>query len=215
MRRFLTWGTLLIVAVSLVILAAGATAYYFYAKYQKVKQNPDIISQEETTWLVGKVSKLMQLPSGTPTVATVLDKEKLKDQVFFKNAENGDKILVYMDAKKAILYRPSTDKIIEISPLVTDEQQSAKARVVLLNGTNKAGLTNDAEGKIKDEVADIEIINKDNAQNKNYTKTMVVDLSGSFKTQADQIASLLGGEVGTLPDGEAKPDADIVVFVAQ
>ena len=184
--------------------------YYFYNKYQKVKKDPNIISQEETTWLVEKVSKLMVLPFGTPTVATVLDKEKLKDQAFFNNSENGDKILVFMDAKKAILYRPSLNKIIEISPLVT-----STARVALLNGTTKAGVTDKAQTKIKD-VADITITNDGkSAQNKTYAQTIVVDLAGGFSSQATQIASLLGGEVGTFPTGETKPDADIVVFAVQ
>jgi hypothetical protein len=208
--KFVSWKTLIFIAVLLIIGGMAGTAFYFYNKYQKVKKNPDIISQEETTWLVEKVSKLMVLPSGTPTVATVLDKEKLKDQAFFNNSENGDKILVFMDAKKAILYRPSLNKIIEISPLVT-----STARVTLLNGTTKAGVTDKAQAKIKD-VADITITNDGkSAQNKTYTQTIVVDLAGGFSAQATQIASLLGGEVGTLPAGENKPDADIVVFAVQ
>jgi hypothetical protein len=200
----------MIIAVLLIIGGMAGTTYYFYNKYQKVKKDPNIISQEETTWLVEKVSKLMVLPFGTPTVATVLDKEKLKDQAFFNNSENGDKILVFMDAKKAILYRPSLNKIIEISPLVT-----STARVALLNGTTKAGVTDKAQTKIKD-VADITITNDGkSAQNKTYAQTIVVDLAGGFSSQATQIASLLGGEVGTFPTGETKPDADIVVFAVQ
>lgn len=210
MRKFLNRKTILIAVLALVILLSGATAYYFYAKYQNVKKNPELITQEETAWLVSKVSRLMVLPSGQPTVATVLDKEKVKDQEFFKNAENGDKILVYMDAKKAILYRPSTDKIIEISPFA-----GTPARVTLLNGSKVKDATSTAQTKIKD-VADINITNNDDiAQNKNYTKTIVVDLSGNFSAQAEQIATLLGGEVGTLPAGENKLDTDVMVFVAQ
>jgi uncharacterized protein YneF (UPF0154 family) len=214
-----TLKLLLVIVLILVALAAGASAYYFYAKYQDLKKNPERIAQEETQVLVEKVGKLMELPNETPTIATVLDKSKLKDQPFFKNAENGDKVLVYIGAKKAILYRPSTDKIIEVAPLATENKQSSttpvNARVVLLNGTNTQGLTNTAETKIKDKVAGIEITGKDNAQSKNYNKTVVVDLNGSYKTQADQIASLLGGEVGSWPEGETKPNADIVVIVAQ
>lgn len=81
------------------------------------------MTKEETDNLVREVAKLMDLPTGeAPTVATVLDKEKLKDQSFFKNAENGDKILIYTGANKAILYRPDTHKIIEVLPLTVGEK---------------------------------------------------------------------------------------------
>ena len=60
----------------------------------------------------------MVLPKDeTPTLATVSDPEKLKDQRFFVNAVKGDKVLVYSLAKKAILYSPSLDKIIEVAPV--------------------------------------------------------------------------------------------------
>ena len=58
------------------------------------------------------------LPTGeTPTIATVTDASKLKDQAFFTNAVTGDKVLIYTNAKKAFLYRPSTNKIINIAPV--------------------------------------------------------------------------------------------------
>lgn len=49
----------------------------------------------------------------TPTIATVSDITKLQGQPFFAKAQNGDKVYVYSNAKKAILYRPSENKIIE------------------------------------------------------------------------------------------------------
>ncbi|PIR80160.1 MAG: hypothetical protein COU25_01495, partial [Candidatus Levybacteria bacterium CG10_big_fil_rev_8_21_14_0_10_35_13] len=52
-----------------------------------------------------------------PTIATITDKSQLSTQPFFNNAVDGDKVLVYANAKKAILYRPSTDKIIEVAPV--------------------------------------------------------------------------------------------------
>jgi len=71
---------------------------------------------EEVEKLVNLVGKLMELPAGeNPTVATIKDKEKLTDQPFFSRAENGDRVLIYAQAKKAILYRPSTNKIVEVS----------------------------------------------------------------------------------------------------
>jgi len=60
----------------------------------------------------------MELPKDEePTIATVLDKEKLKDQLFFAKAENGDKVIIYSKNQKAILYRPSINKIIDVAPI--------------------------------------------------------------------------------------------------
>jgi hypothetical protein len=50
-------------------------------------------------------------------VATVSDPEKLKEQPFFTQAKKGDKLLIYAKARKAILYDPAINKIIEVSTL--------------------------------------------------------------------------------------------------
>ena len=71
--------------------------------------------QAEVDSLIAEVGSLIALPTDEkPTVATVSDVEKLKDQPFFKNAANGDKVLIYTNAKKAILYRPSEKKVVEV-----------------------------------------------------------------------------------------------------
>lgn len=66
--------------------------------------------------VVGKVGLLMTLPSDeTPSLATVTDAEALKkENQFYKEAQNGDKILIYVKSAKAILYRPSINKIISV-----------------------------------------------------------------------------------------------------
>lgn len=73
----------------------------------------------------------LTLPSDEqPTVATVSDPNKLKDQPFFAGAEKDDKLLIYTNSKKAIIYRPSTNKIINVGPIaISDsgiEQNSTK-----------------------------------------------------------------------------------------
>ncbi len=99
------------------ILALGLAGYFFYQLYV-LKQNPQATTQKETADLVAKVSKLIVLPTGeTPTIATVSDPEALKDQVFFAQAQKGDKVLIYAEAKKAILYSVTLNKILEVAPL--------------------------------------------------------------------------------------------------
>ncbi len=102
---------------AVIVLGAIGVAIYFY--FQTVKSSdPQKITQQEIERMVSRVGALIILPEGEqPTIATVTDKEKLKDQSFFANAKNGDKVLIYTGARKAILYSPTQNKIIEVAPL--------------------------------------------------------------------------------------------------
>lgn len=122
---------LLISLVSLVIIAVFAGGGLLYKAYNDEKQradklaNPTEAAKEETRQLIEKVGALTELPDEEPTIATVRDKSKLEDQSFFQNAQNGDKVLIFTQAKKAVLYRPSSDKIIEIAPVNLGQDQSS------------------------------------------------------------------------------------------
>jgi len=97
-----------------------------------VQQKPELFGlskgaatvQAETDREVSEIGKLIALPTDEkPTVATVTDVDKVKDQPFFKNAKNGDKVLIYTKAQKAILYRPSENRIIEVGAVNINNQQ--------------------------------------------------------------------------------------------
>ena len=107
-------------------LAGAGSSYYFYSKYStanKLLADPNALVQKEEAKVIENLSKLIDLPTDEqPTVATVLDKEKLKDQPFFVKAENGDKLVVFAQNKKALLYRESSNKIIEFAQLVLDAE---------------------------------------------------------------------------------------------
>lgn len=106
------------ILVTLVAAIAIILAGYFYLEVRQLKQNPQLTAQEEASELVWKVSKLIVLPEGeTPTVATVADPDALKDQAFFAKAQKGDKVLIYPQAKKAVLYSVSMNKVIDVAPL--------------------------------------------------------------------------------------------------
>lgn len=102
----------------LIFIAAVAGDVYLYKQLQVKQQDPQAVAQEEVATLLAKVGELIVLPDGeTPTIATVNEPEKLVDQPFFAKAQKGDKVLIYTNAKKAILYSPSTNKIVEVAPL--------------------------------------------------------------------------------------------------
>jgi uncharacterized membrane protein len=119
-QRILPW-----ILVVIVLIAAGifSAAQYKSNKNLKtqvsqLKADPQKAAQDQTRELVNKVAQLVILPKDEePTIATVTDVSKLKDQPFFANAQEGDKVLIYSTAKKAILYRESINKIIEVAPV--------------------------------------------------------------------------------------------------
>lgn len=108
---------------AVIILALAAAAGYFFWQYNNLKNNPNAAAQETTQRLVAKVNQLYVLPGDEqPTVAQVQDKEKLKDQAFFNKAENGDYILIYTNAKLALLYREKDNKLINVGPVTISDQ---------------------------------------------------------------------------------------------
>jgi len=105
-------------ALAILFLVAAGGAYYYYLKFNELKANPQKIAESEVAETVKRVGEIMVLPEGeAPTVATVADPARLKDQPFFAKAKIGDKVLIYTNARKAILYDPSANKIVEVAPL--------------------------------------------------------------------------------------------------
>lgn len=107
----------------LIIIIAIIPTFYFYYQNKNTESKLSNLQQksqasDDLNAVVERIGKLVLLPTGEqPTLATVSDVSKLKDQLFFTNAANGDRILIYEKAKRAILYRPSLNKIVEMAPI--------------------------------------------------------------------------------------------------
>src|SRR5450759_4383999 len=102
-KNFIIKYKVIIGVVLLVVLAAAPSLYYFrqYQNAQWKLNNPTEVAKQEAKDTIAVVGKLMLLPADEePTVASVTDTTKLKDQPFFANAQNGDKVLIYTKAKK-------------------------------------------------------------------------------------------------------------------
>lgn len=113
---------ILIIGASVLFVAAVAAAVYFFLQYTAIKSNPTSVTQQKTSEVMEKVGKIYALPNETPTIADITDKDKLKDQAFFKDAENGDHLLIFSKAKVAILYRESTNKLINVGPIALADE---------------------------------------------------------------------------------------------
>jgi hypothetical protein len=115
------------------ILYAGASSYL---TVWYLRKNPEpfgllkgaALLKIEEKEIVDKISKSLALPEGEdPTMATVTDPEKLSGQFFFKDAKKGDKLLIYQNAKKVILYRPSENRVVEVGVVDLDKQSGANS----------------------------------------------------------------------------------------
>lgn len=205
----------IIISVVLVVIAVALAAltFYFYRQYQNIKKNPNQVAQAEIDAVVANVGRIIDLPKDeTPTLATVQDKDKLKDQPFFAQAQNGDKILIYTKSKKAIVYRPKDNILVNVGPIVIDPKSLPQVALV-----DSGGDINSTVKKLSDKFTDaIAISSSTAAKNKSTVKqTTVLDLTGKAGDLAAQIAKEIGGTVSnTYPAGEAVPEgANIVIFV--
>jgi len=104
--------------VFVVILIGFLTFQYINTRNElKKARDPQAAAKNEATELAKKIGKVADLPTNErPSVYTVSDKQKLKQDPFFQRVQNGDKVLIYTKSDRAVLYRPSTAKIIEFAP---------------------------------------------------------------------------------------------------
>jgi hypothetical protein len=122
--------------VALVILATVGFFYFQSQQNQTIDPNNQQAVQEDNNRILSEVGKLMDLPPGeTPQVLTVTDISQLQGQPFFARAQNGDKVIVYSGAQRAILYDPKSKKIREVSPINNTPPASDSATPIGDNNT--------------------------------------------------------------------------------
>ena len=124
------------VLLVLIITGLGLWTWQLYtdrtalrSRVSSLEANPEATIKQQTNGLISDVSKLLTLPVGeTPTIANVSDASQARQQSpFFNNAQNGDKVLMYVKAGEAILYRPSTNKIILVAPLTFNSANASSS----------------------------------------------------------------------------------------
>jgi hypothetical protein len=109
-------------------IALGAGSIFAWNTYmaKTPAQVASQVQQAQVKDIIAKVGKLIMLPTGEdPVVATINDAAALiKDQVFYKGAQNGDIVLVYQKAAKAIVYSPTRNVIVNVGPIFLQNQQA-------------------------------------------------------------------------------------------
>lgn len=146
----------LVAVLVLVVVGSIGTAAHFYHKYSEVAKQSTPEGELDT--LLMALAPITDLPaSETPTLATVTDRSKLSEQAFFAQAENGDKVLLYRDAGRAILYRPSTGKLVNVAAIASEAVAAAPAAQPLPSTPDVAGAsTSDAASNETSESAPVD-----------------------------------------------------------
>lgn len=228
------WTRLLIILFLALGLAGVWSFWHFREAEKKLTNNNAVTGQlrdikKENAELVTRLSRLMVLPEGEdPVIAVISDVSSLaKNQPFYANAHNGDKVIVYMKAKKAIIYDPNADKIVNVGPIflenqnttstVSSTQTSAKAdtRVTLevRNGSSTVGLAARFADKFK-ESEQYKVLDINPAARKDYGKNIIVNLAGK---DVSSLTKILGNitPVAKLPTGEATTAAEVLVIMGK
>jgi hypothetical protein len=238
MPSLLKFPNLLYIAVGALLI--GSIAYFLgFQTYQRFKVNRELLQSQSTPLspqaidqLLARIGKLVDLPKDeTPVIATVSDLNQLKDQSFFNQAQIGDKVLIFKNNKKAYLYRPSQNQVINIGPINisdSDKSQSKEAEATLsaqtnqvtspinvsfLNGTKAAGIASKGESKVKSSIK-FEIKAQTGNTKGDYEKTQVILLNPNLQPQAAEIAKVLNATISDLPKVEKQPEnVDVLVLL--
>lgn len=191
--------------------------------------------------VIKEVKKTVNIPDETPQVLTVSDVEKLKVQPFFADAKNGDLVLAFPKAQKALLYRVMDSKVITYqqifipqpsedakqstssakkveskpSPTNSEKPKNELVKVMILNGSKEKGLAKKA-GDMLDEAV-FEVIGTGNTKG-DYEKTFVIDINK--KAPVAKIGKLMSTfskvkvTAQKIPEKEnIPPGADVVVIL--
>jgi hypothetical protein len=120
--------TIMIIAAVLVIAILGT----FIFLQQKRINDSGVAALEAAADTKAAVAKIMLLPEEEAIVSEIDNAASVRNQAFFAQVEDGDKVLVFATAAKIVIFRPSTKQIVNAGPIVDDsaiqQQQSQDAQ---------------------------------------------------------------------------------------
>lgn len=189
------------------------------ASYTKKLTNYISYSDSPYTYLSGE-------RGNAGPVAIIERAETLATQPFFTNVADGDKLLIYREANRAILLRPMTNSIIAFGPLdavavenpfVSGLTASGMAPTVQI----RRGFPIEKDMKVVETelvaaAPDLEVVSVESAMRTNYKQTVLIDASrGAKLAEARQIAKKLRISLVDLPFDEpvAPAGVDFILIV--
>ena len=213
-----------------VILALMGFAGWSFFKYQKAQETVDKLSNPEAQQeaiakeredILAKVGKLMILPEDEePTVASVDDAEVLSQyQPFFRNASNGDKVILYVKSGKSIIYSPEKNIIVNVGTISVQGNNVTKLDTEnpLTVEIRQGGASQERVDVLAEQLGQVvDITAVESAANQDYQGPVIVALTTdpARLEQANIFAANLGVQLTTeLPEGEEFSDSEVVVIV--
>lgn len=214
----------------IIVFIFALISFFWFQKYKEARKqlrDPQRVQQAQIRAIVEKVGKLIDLPADEePTLATVTDLDKLSDQPFFANAQLGDKVLIYIKNQKAILYRPSENKIINLSTIETEgkaagtstkrpaaKEEAEYVQIAVYYVKKDDAKLKALQDKLKTILPTSSIVTREKAGNTDYSSILVVDLDDSRREVTEKIATAIKAKVGFLPLGEVRPAAHILIII--
>lgn len=186
------------VAIAFIVVVVAGGLFVLFRPGQQPLTHDEIVI---------RVNKELSIQGdGNPVVLTVEDKNKAT-QPFLQQAENGDKVLLYYKAKKAILYRPSEKRIVHQGAYTPPD-----AKVFIRKGTDDEQTVTTVKDKLST-VEDISLVSEDISPKKDYKDIFIVHVTDRYDDKVQELSETLDAEVIRLPAGETFPDADILVIV--
>lgn len=194
--------------IVLVVLAAFILMMVNGTKEKKIDQNQvqnniaSTSTKPSIEAIVDKVSSLIfNQNTEKPMVVTIVNIDELqsKDPMFYKDAQNGDKILIWTE--KIALYSSSADKLISVLPRALWDQQNTepatstqsvkpltideKATITVKNGTSKIGLAKTIGDLLLQ--SGLDVVKTGDAKSKNYVQTQIIRLTSESYPKTEEV----------------------------
>lgn len=224
-------GVTVLIILLLIAIAGFAWSYYQYSKAQQeltALTDPNVkneLDAAQSKALLARVGKLIELPEGEdPVIAAISDVESLAhEQNFYKDAKNGQKLIVYYGAQKAIIYDEQENILVNVGPVFLKDANGVdqpaprvegKLTLEIRNGSKDAnkGVTV-RDNLLSDSI--FNLIRMSKAINRDYGDPIVVNLIGDGKPELiKKLEEAMGvTAVRELPAGEAPTNAEVMVIV--
>lgn len=206
---------LLIICILLILL----TVYKYY-EYSNLIKNSNNLLKIESEKIVKSIDAFYNLPKNeTPTVATITNYKELDKTLFYKDAKNGDKIVIYTKNQLAIIYRPSINKIVSVASInnITPTPNNANINITILNASTILGLAEKAkEDLIKGDLKGLKITTGNYTNTPNIIENILIINNPDLEYKViSNIANTLNATIAKNNIEEVPNNSDIVVILAK
>lgn len=117
----LSLGMKIVIAATIVLFIGGiGVSVYLLVTKTPEDKSEYLLDTSDAVLVEEEVAKYFLIPNReSPSVVPITDAASMRDNPFFANAQDGDTVLIYHALGRAILWRPSEKKIVDVVPVKT------------------------------------------------------------------------------------------------